>query len=67
MKTIHLNESEDLRWFEELPKCRCGKTAEGILRGSRNDSYGYHCRKCAQKRLRDSEAARNLIAKAAAQ
>lgn len=52
-------ETPDLRWFEVLPKCRiCGKTAHGILRGVSNESWGYHCTKCAEKRLRDSKRVR---------
>jgi hypothetical protein len=56
-----MTETPDLRWFEQLPRHRClqcNKWAEGILRGVRNESYGPHCRKCAEKRLRDSEKAR---------
>lgn len=54
-----MGETPNLRWFEELPKCgRCRKTAHGILRGSRNESYGHYCKKCANKRLKDSEKVR---------
>jgi hypothetical protein len=59
-----MTESIHLRWFEEFPKCPCGKTARGILRGDQNQSYGHHCLPCAKKRLRDSEKARAAIAKA---
>ena len=52
METIYL------RWFEEFPKCPCGKTAHGILRGDQNQSYGYWCRSCANRRLRNSKKAR---------
>ena len=55
-----IRETTELRWFEEITmKCqRCGKPAHGILRGERNESYGKHCRRCAEKRLKDSEKAR---------
>ena len=56
-----MSETTELRWFEERDmKCvQCGKRASGILRGSRNESYGRHCKKCAEKRLRDSEKERD--------
>lgn len=55
-----MNETTELRWFEEISmKCeRCGGRAVGILRGSQNEGYGKHCKRCANKRLRDSEKAR---------
>lgn len=54
-----MNETTELRWFEAYPVCsRCGKVAHGILRGTQNQSYGSHCRKCADKRLKASERAR---------
>lgn len=61
-----MSESTELRWFEPTDsKCgRCGKRATGILRGSRNESYGPHCQRCADKRLKDSEKARAATAKA---
>ena len=52
-----MTESIHLRWFEEFPKCPCERVAHGILRGERNESYGYHCRQCAHKRLKDSKKA----------
>lgn len=56
-----MSETTELRWFEKFPKCaRCGKTAEGILRGTQNQSYGYHCSRCAEKRLKDSAKARGV-------
>lgn len=56
-------ETTQLRWFEQFPRCaRCGKTAQGILRGSCNESYGHHCLRCAERRLKDSEKARSLTA-----
>jgi len=54
-----MNETTELRWFEKYPSCRrCGKVAHGILRGSRNESYGSHCKSCAAKRLKASEEKR---------
>ena len=54
-------ETPDLRWFEQQDrKCAmCGKPATGILRGVRNESYGHHCLKCAQKRLKESAKVRD--------
>ena len=56
-----MSETPDLRWFEVTDrKCaRCGKHAIGILRGSRNESYGPHCQRCADKRLKDSAKVRD--------
>ena len=56
-------ETTELRWFEEINmKCeRCGARAAGILRGSQNQSYGKHCKRCANKRLRDSEKLREQL------
>jgi len=52
-------ETPNLRWFEAYPPCgRCSKRADGILRGVGNDSYGAHCRRCAERRLKDSARAR---------
>jgi hypothetical protein len=58
-------ETTELRWFEETDrKCSCGARATGILRGVRNESYGPHCKRCANRRLKASEKARAAIAKA---
>jgi len=52
-------ETTELRWFDAYPKCRqCGGVSRGILRGSRNESWGDHCKRCAEKRLRNSRKAR---------
>ena len=56
-------ETPDLRWFEKNPKCPCGKTATGILRGCRNESYGHHCDRCAARRLKASQQARDKFDK----
>lgn len=60
-----LRESPDIRWFEQREsKCdRCGKAAQGILRGSQNESFGPHCKRCAEKRIKDSAKAREQLAK----
>jgi hypothetical protein len=58
-----LSETPRLRWFEANPHCRCGKKSDGILRGDGNESYGPHCRKCAERRLRQSKLVRGQIAK----
>lgn len=52
------DETPNLRWFEPLGRCRCGKPGTGILRGERNESYGAHCQKCADKRLKASKRVR---------
>ena len=49
---------DQVRWFEALGACHCGKPATGTLRGPRNDSYGVACQKCALSRIKKAEAAR---------
>lgn len=58
-----LDETPRLRWFEAYSHCRCGKPAAGILRGDGNESYGPHCQKCAERRLRQSELVRKQLEK----
>jgi len=54
-----MSETPNLRWFEEYSSCRmCSKRGEGILRGSQNESYGSHCKKHAEQRLKASKAER---------
>lgn len=53
-----MSETPHLRWFEAFARCPCGKPSAGILRGVGNESYGPHCRKCAERRLRASELVR---------
>lgn len=55
-----LRETPDLRWFDKHNyKCRmCGKRGDGELMSYRNESYGIHCQKCADNRLKDSKAVR---------
>jgi hypothetical protein len=43
--------SDQVRWFDALGVCACGKPATGTLRGPRNESYGVSCSKCAERRL----------------
>jgi hypothetical protein len=49
---------DQAQWFDGLGTCRCGKPATGILRGTRNESYGSYCRRCAEKRIKAAEKAR---------
>jgi hypothetical protein len=50
---------DDVRWFDAVGTCRCGKDATGKLMGSRNQSFGAYCRKCAEKRLRAAQRERD--------
>lgn len=60
MKT--LEDSPSIRWFDAYSTCRmCGKKSDGILRGDQNQSYGDHCRKCADKRIAASARVREQI------
>lgn len=53
------DETPDLQWFKTYPPCRmCGKKSDGLLMSRRNESYGDHCKKCADKRLKDSKMVR---------
>jgi len=58
-----MSETIELRWFENTDRSciQCGKRASGILRGSRNESYGPHCERCANKRLKASKKARSRV------
>jgi hypothetical protein len=62
-----MTETTELRWFEHIPRCRCGRKADGILRGSRNESFGHHCESCATRRLKASERERERLAEATTQ
>lgn len=55
-----LEESPHIQWFERHSRCRCGKKSDGILRGTRNESYGEHCQRCADRRLKASQRVRQL-------
>ena len=50
--------ADDARWFDPIGRCRCGKAATGFLRGSRNDSYGPYCERCANARIKKTEKER---------
>jgi hypothetical protein len=52
--------TDQAQWFEGIGNCRCGKQATGILRGTRNESYGPYCMKCAHKRIKSAEKARTM-------
>jgi DNA-directed RNA polymerase subunit RPC12/RpoP len=58
-----LEDTPNLRWFERINmNCQqCGKRAAGRLRGSRNEDYGLHCQKCADKRLAASKRVREQL------
>jgi hypothetical protein len=51
--------ADQVRWFDALGSCICGKPATGVLRGPRNESYGAHCRRCAEARLKKAERERD--------
>jgi hypothetical protein len=54
---------DDVRWFDALGACReCPAPATGKLMGSRNESYGQYCRKCADKRLARAKLEREAVA-----
>lgn len=57
-----LEESPSIRWFDAYSPCRvCRKQSDGILRGDQNQSYGDHCRKCAEKRIAASARVREVL------
>ena len=60
-----LEETPHLQWFNPMSfGCRmCGKRADGELMGVRNESYGLHCKRCADKRLKASAKVREQIAR----
>lgn len=66
--TQTLKETPSLRWFDAAGfRCRqCGKHADGNLMSDRNESYGAHCQKCADKRLKASAQVREMLAKQSA-
>lgn len=53
---------DQVRWFEQLGTCKCGKPATGTLRGPRNESYGHACNRCGNARVRAADLARDKIA-----
>jgi len=50
--------ADQVRWFELLGTCRCGKAATGTWRGPRNESYGLACSKCGPIRVVKAEKER---------
>jgi transcription elongation factor Elf1 len=63
--TRFLKETPELQWFDTSGfTCRmCGKPANGILMSRQSASYGAHCKRCADRRLKDSKQVRELLAK----
>lgn len=57
-----MTETTELRWFEEFPRCSCGRVSQGILRGSKNQSFGHHCKRCATRRLKAADREREKAA-----
>ena len=60
---MKLEESPDLQWFRYIQtKCRqCGKPGVGHIMGIRNEDYGLHCQKCADKRIALSKKVRERL------
>lgn len=51
--------ADQVRWFDRIGNCSgCGKPAHGKLMGSRNESYGAYCIRCAERRLAKAEKER---------
>ena len=64
MEARVLDETPYLQWFDQFPSCRmCGKAATGNLMSIRNESYGAHCKKCADGRLKRSKQVREDLAR----
>lgn len=57
-ETIGAEMTDQAQWFDGLGKCRCGKNATGILRGTRNESYGPYCPRCAEARIKKAQRER---------
>lgn len=55
--------TDQVRWFEALGKCGCGKQAVGAWRGPRNESYGIACLKCGNARVIRAEREREIEAR----
>lgn len=53
--------ADQVRWFEALGQCACGKPATGTLRGPSNESYGIACSKCGEARVRRAERERARV------
>lgn len=50
--------ADQVRWFNAVGRCVCGKPAHGKLMGPRNESYGAYCTKCAEARLKRADSER---------
>jgi hypothetical protein len=50
--------TDPARWFDALGGCRCGKKATGTLRGTRNESLGIYCDRCAAARIKKADRER---------
>lgn len=48
----------EAQWFDALNHCRCGRPANGVLRGTRNESYGSWCKKCAEHEIKKAQQLR---------
>ena len=51
---------DQVRWFDRLGRCVCGKPAIGTWRGPGNDSYGTACAKCGDARVKKAERERSI-------
>lgn len=49
---------KEIRWFQPVGTCQCGKPAHGWLMGPRNDKWGVACAPCSKKALAAAEKAR---------
>lgn len=60
-----IEENPEVQWFEPIKRtcCMCGKPSNGILHGRRNESFGEHCQKCADKRIAAAKRVRESLAK----
>jgi hypothetical protein len=50
--------SDPAQWFDALGSCRCGKKATGVVRGTRNESMGPYCERCAEVRIKKAQRER---------
>lgn len=52
--------ADQVRWFDAIGRCQCGKPAHGKLMGPRNESYGAYCTPCADRRLAKAHKEREI-------
>lgn len=62
-----MDESPNVQWFEAFATCRCGKASAGVLRGLRNESFGPHCKRCADARIKAAKRVRDQMSRTAEQ